>query len=126
MYLFVLWLCVFSILSLVLFVRNAIFRFVFLNKLVIFRIVGLMKVKVVQSFGLLVCSLLVCSCNTFCWRCVLSLVIIDSRYPLVLAICSTSVHSFCLYWVARDNFCIIVSRNLKAASLCSYGWLEVK
>jgi hypothetical protein len=31
MYLFVLWLCVFSILSLVLFVRNAIFRFELLN-----------------------------------------------------------------------------------------------
>ena len=26
----------------------------------------------------------------------------------------------------RGSFCILVSRNLKAAILCSYGWLDVK
>ena len=35
------------------------------------------------------------------------------------------IHSFCVLGV-RCSWCILVSSNLKAASLCSYGWLDVK
>jgi hypothetical protein len=39
------------------------------------------------------------------------------------------IHSFCLHpggGGVRGRCCILVSRNLKAAILCSYGWLDVK
>jgi hypothetical protein len=36
------------------------------------------------------------------------------------------IHSFCLCWGVRGSCCILVNRNLTAAILCSYGWLDVK
>jgi hypothetical protein len=42
---------------------------------------------------------------------------------MVLATYIKLLHSFCLCCGRR---CILVSINLKAAILCSYGWLDVK
>lgn len=112
-YLFSCWNCLFRICWIELLVR-----------LVILCILGLCNVNVIHF--LMECSLVIFSLSNLFLVCVLIFVIVGIGYPLVLAMCSMLSHSFCLYWRVRGRRCILDSRNLKAAILCLYGWLDVK
>lgn len=72
------------------FVRKAIFRFVFLKRLVTSRIKGLWYVKVMAW------SLIICGVVSYCRIYLSSLVSTVCGKPLAWAMCNMVVHSFCL------------------------------
>ena len=108
----------------VLHVRNAVFKFVLLNRLVTLCTSVLWYVNVIQFF-LCVCM------GVFFVPCALTILFLKLRIicnvkPLFLAMVQVVFHSCCLACsvIGVDN--ILFMLKLYATSLCCNGWLDVK